>query len=309
MTHLLDLPAFAERYRGLAQVSLNPRRHTAANAHAHSEAVAARARRLAEANGFTASEADLLESLGRAHDIGKLTGTARPERSLDVLAECGVTDPTFLALVRWHDVSLPWWQSAQRGQPAGDGAWRRLAAAVDLRLLCVFAVADRVDAPAGWRGNPPTPWFLGEARRRGLIGELVVDLPGIPSLVSAGGAVVTDDGRVLVIRTASTGWELPKGRVEWDETIDDTAARETREEAGVAGELTADGRLGHVDYEIEQGSARFTKRVYYVRLRGAVDAGPLPPATLERAWLGAAEVATAPLAHESLRAILVAAVA
>src|SRR5687767_10958550 len=47
MTPLLHNPRFAETYERLASVSLNPRRHTAANAHAHSEAVATRAAALA----------------------------------------------------------------------------------------------------------------------------------------------------------------------------------------------------------------------------------------------------------------------
>ena len=84
MTRLLDNPKFAAAYARLANVTLNPRRHTASNAHAHSEAVAARAASLALANGVDTA---LLEDLGRAHDIGKITGTARPEKSLDVLAD------------------------------------------------------------------------------------------------------------------------------------------------------------------------------------------------------------------------------
>src|SRR5687768_5611344 len=102
-TTILDNPRFAETYQRLAAVTLNPRRHTAANARAHSEAVAAHAAALARASGCSAAEVQLLEDLGRAHDIGKVTGTARPERSLEVLAQCGIADAAFLALVKWHD--------------------------------------------------------------------------------------------------------------------------------------------------------------------------------------------------------------
>src|SRR5688500_12939313 len=185
MTRLLDNPAFASRYRDLARVRLNPRRHAMADALTHSEAVAARAAAPATASGFTAAERDLLEDLGRAHDIGKTTGTARPERSLDVLDECGVTDPVLRTLVRWHDTALPWWNSSRKGQPPGDAAWRRLAGEVDLRHLALFMVADRVDAPGGWRRNLPTVWFHEQARRRGLLpGGLVLDLPAVPSEIS-----------------------------------------------------------------------------------------------------------------------------
>ena len=108
---------FAEPFRRLAGVRLNPRRHTAANALEHSEAVAARAVALARANDCTEREQRLLEDLGRAHDIGKITGTARPERSLEVLRECGIDEPEFLALVKWHDTSLPWYLAHTKGQP------------------------------------------------------------------------------------------------------------------------------------------------------------------------------------------------
>src|SRR5215471_3288002 len=93
--------SFVERYERLSFVKLNPRRHTAANAREHSDAVATRAAALARANGCSADEVQLLEDLGHAHDIGKITGTARPERSLDVLRECGIDDARFLTLVRW----------------------------------------------------------------------------------------------------------------------------------------------------------------------------------------------------------------
>src|SRR6185436_10396330 len=172
MTTLLDNPKFADAFARLADVKLNPRRHTAANARAHSEAVSRRAGVLARQNQCTDAEIVLLEDLGLCHDIGKITGTARPERSLEVLAQCNVTDATLLGLVKWHDTALPWWNSHRKGQPPSDKAWRRLAEEVDLRLLSIFMVADREDAPAGWRRNLPTPWFHAEARARNLLGDL-----------------------------------------------------------------------------------------------------------------------------------------
>jgi hypothetical protein len=98
MDSILNNERFAETFRQLAGVSLNPRRHTAANALEHSEAVAARAVALARANDCTEPATRLLENLGRAHDIGKVTGTARPERSLEVLRTCGIAEPALLAL-------------------------------------------------------------------------------------------------------------------------------------------------------------------------------------------------------------------
>jgi ADP-ribose pyrophosphatase YjhB (NUDIX family) len=290
MTRLLDNPKFAAAYQRLASVSLNPRRHTAANAHAHSEAVAARAASLARANGVDAA---LLEDLGRAHDIGKITGTARPEKSLEVLADCDITDPQLLALVKWHDTNLPWFNANKRGQPPSEKAWRRLAADVDVRTLALFMVADRVDAPPGWRRNAPLVWFLDQARERGLVGELALDQPGYPAEVSAG-AVLVDRDRALVIRVRAEGFEIPKGGIEWDELPEEAAMRELAEESGARGAALG-GKLGHVTY----GS----KRVDYWRATGG-ELGALPDRTRERRWITAGELATLPLVNADLRAIL-----
>ena len=175
MNDILTNPSFRAAYAKMAQVSLNPHRHTASNALEHSEAVVRRVRLLALANGCTAAELAFLTDLGHAHDIGKITGSARPSYSVEVLRECGVSDERFLAFVKWHDTSLPWHKAFMRGQAPSERAWRRLAEAVELRLLCLFMVADRVDCPGGWRENEPTEWFLFEARSRGYIDELVLD--------------------------------------------------------------------------------------------------------------------------------------
>ncbi len=323
MPTLLDHPQFADAYARLADVTLNPRRHTAANARAHSEAVSHRAGVLARQNGCTDTEVALLEDLGRCHDIGKITGTARPEKSLEVLAQCGVADAPLLALVKWHDTNLAWWNAQAKGKAPSDKAWRRLAADIDVRLLCLFMVADRVDAPPGWRRNAPLVWFLGEARRRDLVGVLVLDVPGHPSEVSAGAALVdrptigirlaarpgeagTRDGRVLVIRVRAEGYELPKGGIEWDERPEEAALRELREEAAVTSPIAAGTTLGHLDYS----TSTHDKRVYYFAASGAgVELGPLPTGTRERRWVTRDELATLPLVNEELRPMLVAALA
>jgi ADP-ribose pyrophosphatase YjhB (NUDIX family) len=309
MDTILNNSRFAEAYRRLSEVRLNPRRHTAANAWEHSEAVAALAAGLARANGCTETELHRLVDLGRAHDIGKITGTARPERSLEVLRECGVDEPTLLGLVKWHDTSLPWYLAKTKGQPPSDKAWRRLASEVDLRLLALFMVSDRVDAPAGWRRNAPTTWFLDEARARGLVSALTLDLPTRPSEVSAGGALVREHGgarEILVIRVRAAGYELPKGGIEWDELPEDAAARETREEAGVEGTLAVGRELAPVDYFVGGEVSRYLKRVRYFALRptSALDLGALPERTRERRWLRWGDIAEVPLVNEDLRTVL-----
>jgi ADP-ribose pyrophosphatase YjhB (NUDIX family) len=302
---ILDDPGFAATFARLVNVSLNPRRHTAANALEHSRAVATRAGALARANACSHADASLLEDLGLAHDIGKVTGTARPERSLDVLRECGIDRPDLLSLVKWHDTSLPWYRAHSRGQPPTEKAWRRLTAELDLRLLALFMVADRVDAPPGWRRNAPTIWFLDQARQRGLLPDLTLDLEGEPSEVSAGGAL-RHQGQLLLIRTRASGYELPKGGIEWDELPQEAAERETREEAGITAPLQAGQELGHLDYPVGTGPDRHTKRVRYFALSapGPIEQAAQPRQTRERRWIAPNELDDVPLIDERLRPLL-----
>ena len=309
MESLLKNERFAAAYEELGRVPLNPRRHTAKDARAHSDAVATLAARLGASNGCSAPEIELLRNLGHAHDIGKITGTASPARSLDLLAECGVDDRDFLGLVKWHDTSLPWHRSLGRGQAPSDKAWRRLAKEVDPRLLCIFMVADRVDAPGGWRRNAPTTWFISEARARGIVGELVLDLDDHPSELCAGAALVAPNElgpEVLVIRVRPDGWELPKGGIEWDELPAEAALRELREESGVAGDLQIGASVGHVEYFLGSGSERHLKRVLYylVNANATPSLGTLPARTLERRWLRREDIDSVRLVSEGLRPVL-----
>jgi 8-oxo-dGTP pyrophosphatase MutT (NUDIX family) len=68
--------------------------------------------------------------------------------------------------------------------------------------------------------------------------------------VSAGGVVFRprDGGGfdVVLIRTHEGRWQLPKGWVEDGESMEQTAVREVREEAGVDAELV--GPLGTIEY-------------------------------------------------------------
>lgn len=171
MHPILNHPAFRADFERLRGVTLNPERHTAKNALLHTELVAQRAAALAAEHHLGKPETQLLTALAYVHDIGKIDGTARPSASVELLPHYGLTDPQLVELVRYHDVNLPWWQSAQRGEPPTDKAWRKLAARVNVRLLCLFMVADRVDCPFGYAANRALMWFLGEAARRGLVGE------------------------------------------------------------------------------------------------------------------------------------------
>ena len=107
MSSLQDNAEFQSDYGKLRDVSLNPARHAAANAHTHCEMVRKRAVALAQLNECTEAETELLEDLARVHDIGKISGTAKPEASVSLLPRYGITDEQFTNLVKYHDTNLP----------------------------------------------------------------------------------------------------------------------------------------------------------------------------------------------------------
>jgi 8-oxo-dGTP pyrophosphatase MutT (NUDIX family) len=81
------------------------------------------------------------------------------------------------------------------------------------------------------------------------------------------GAVVfrrTADGvAVLVIHDAYGNWGFPKGHVERDETVEETAVREVREETGLTS-LTDHGSLGEpVTWRFGDGDAQIEKTCHF----------------------------------------------
>ena len=84
--------------------------------------------------------------------------------------------------------------------------------------------------------------------------------------VSAGGVVVKGDEVLVVVptRRAANGSRvlaLPKGHLDGDETDEQAAAREVREEGGVEAELV--GPLGEVGYHYRRGGRLISKRVRF----------------------------------------------
>ncbi len=312
----LNHPTFLRDYERLAEVTLNPERHSAPNARAHCEQVAARAEALAQQHCCTAEERALLVALARVHDIGKLGGDARPAASVERLRGYGVDDPTLLALVAAHDLNLPWWKSWSRGEAPTDRAWGRLSRRVDLRLLALFMVADRVDAPGGWRANAPLMWFLREAVRRGLlsldidaIDDEEADTDAAPERCA--GAMLVQRGaeglEVLLIRVRAEGFELPKGHIEPGEEASEAAVRELREETGVLDPVEVSESIGHLRYSFERGIRTIAKSVEYFTAavpEGEARLGPRPSGTRERRWATRAQLGTLVLVSEELRALI-----
>ena len=59
-------------------------------------------------------------------------------------------------------------------------------------------------------------------------------LKKLPNVIAGGGKVINDKGEILFIYRNGK-WDLPKGKAEQKETIEDTALREVEEETGVTG--------------------------------------------------------------------------
>jgi ADP-ribose pyrophosphatase YjhB (NUDIX family) len=319
MQNLLENPSFQADYEKLKEVKLNPARHAAATAHEHCEMVAARVAHLAALNGCTSEETQVLKNLAHAHDIGKIGGTASPEKSVELLPRYGLVDNGFIELVKYHDINLPWYLSFEKGQPPSDKAWRKMANKVDLRLLCIFMVADRVDCPGGWRSNRPLVWFLQEVQDRKLVKEELqlddsppVSHVGGPSVEVSAGAVLVRGAspsvELLVVKIRSAGYELPKGHLEWDETPEEAAARELREETGLVSEAKVGEPLGTLEYSFEKDGVKVQKRVLYYLFAVVAEATPTfgskPSRTKELRWIKEGEVGDLPLVNEELRPIL-----
>ena len=114
--------------------------------------------------------------------------------------------------------------------------------------------------------RPPQPTQLPD----GPLARLQHRLPEVEE-TSAGGVIIdVEDGvaRVAVIarrnRAGRVEWCLPKGHVESDETLEQTAMREVAEETGIIGRVLAS--LGTIDYWFSASGTRIHKIVHHYLL-------------------------------------------
>lgn len=85
---------------------------------------------------------------------------------------------------------------------------------------------------------------------------------------SAGGVVFRQDADrtlVLLIRDAHRNWGFPKGHVEGDETPEDAAVREVREETGLR-DLQIVAPLGTIEWTFQSRGARIRKTCHFFAL-------------------------------------------
>jgi 8-oxo-dGTP pyrophosphatase MutT (NUDIX family) len=117
--------------------------------------------------------------------------------------------------------------------------------------------------------------------------------------ISAGGVIIdVDEGvaRIAVIarrnRAGRVEWCLPKGHVESDETLEQTAVREVAEETGIVGRVL--GSLGTIDYWFSASGTRVHKIVHHFLLEAtggelSIDGDPDAEA-IDVAWFPLGDV-------------------
>ena len=103
---------------------------------------------------------------------------------------------------------------------------------------------------------------------------------------SAGGLVVDDDGRVLLIRARDLRdqpvWTLPKGALKPGESSKDAALREVQEETGYRCEIVRE--MAPVTYWFQRGGRRIRKTVRWYLMRPVAKVGEHDHEVDEVAW-------------------------
>ena len=111
-------------------------------------------------------------------------------------------------------------------------------------------------------------------------------------VTAAGGAVVDEAGRLLAIRRLGK-WDLPKGKVDKGEGIEEAALREVREECGLQ-ELRIIEALPVTWHTYERKGRQHLKRTDWFLMQGTADEVLVPQLEediTDVRWMTAAEVA------------------
>lgn len=86
----------------------------------------------------------------------------------------------------------------------------------------------------------------------------------LPNIVAGGGKVLNAEGKILFI-FHNGKWDLPKGKAEHKETIDQTALREVEEETGIRG-LTITKPLEITYHIFKRNNQYFIKKTYWFEM-------------------------------------------
>ena len=107
---------------------------------------------------------------------------------------------------------------------------------------------------------------------------------------AAGGVVVDDDGRLLVVhRPRYDDWTFPKGKLDKGETLEECALREVEEETGVA--CTLGDPICAITYTDHKGRPKEVRYWVMTPASGAVDQFEPNDEVDEIRWAAAQEVA------------------
>jgi ADP-ribose pyrophosphatase YjhB (NUDIX family) len=100
----------------------------------------------------------------------------------------------------------------------------------------------------------------------------------IPVIIAAGGVVQHNNGKLLFIYRKNR-WDLPKGKVEVDETLEHAAEREVFEETGVKNLIV--GGLAGITYHIFKRNNGYQLKETYWYMMSTNFVGNLTPETQE----------------------------
>ncbi|WP_456436993.1 NUDIX hydrolase [Psychroserpens sp.] len=112
--------------------------------------------------------------------------------------------------------------------------------------------------------------LIGE-NQESLIGEFLKKLPNV---IAGGGKVINDNGDILFIYR-NDKWDLPKGKAEPKETIEETALREVEEETGVSG-LSITKPIETTYHIFKRNGKHKIKITYWFEMKTSYT-GPLSP--------------------------------
>ena len=109
----------------------------------------------------------------------------------------------------------------------------------------------------------------------------------LPNVVAGGGKVINSIGQILFIYRNGK-WDLPKGKIESNETIDKTALREVKEETGVK-KLSITKPLQITYHIFKRNNKLYIKKTYWFEMYSSYS-GKLKPQSNEgitkAKWIG-----------------------
>ena len=125
--------------------------------------------------------------------------------------------------------------------------------------------------------------------------------------ISAGGGVIIrlEDGRREVLLILRRGlWDLPKGKIEANESPEEGALREVEEETGCSG-LSITGQLGTTMHDYEEHGEQVTKKTWWYAMEsGRPDLKPQLEEEIETLEWTDLSGASEKVAFENLRDVL-----